>query len=98
MDPDNFLLNDVILFENINTPSLRPIHKKFCPIKLFLTILTTCYTIQHFFMMTERFVTQKQTPQFLLKILSAMYRCRKINVFQVGGLVGTNLRNLEKIK
>jgi hypothetical protein len=24
--------------------------------------------------------------------------CRKINVFQVGGLVGKNLRNLEKIK
>jgi hypothetical protein len=23
--------------------------------------------------------------------------CRKINVFQVGGLVGKNLRNLEKI-
>jgi hypothetical protein len=25
-------------------------------------------------------------------------RCRKINLFQVGGLVGKNLRNLEKIK
>jgi hypothetical protein len=24
--------------------------------------------------------------------------CRKINVFQVGGLAGKNLRNLEKIK
>jgi hypothetical protein len=24
--------------------------------------------------------------------------CRKINVFQVGGFVGKNLRNLEKIK
>jgi transposase len=24
--------------------------------------------------------------------------CRKINVFQLGGLVGKNLRNLEKIK
>jgi hypothetical protein len=24
--------------------------------------------------------------------------CRKINVFQVGGLVGKNLKNLEKIK
>jgi hypothetical protein len=24
--------------------------------------------------------------------------CRKINVFQVGGLVGKNFRNLEKIK
>jgi hypothetical protein len=24
--------------------------------------------------------------------------CRKINVFQVGGLVGKSLRNLEKIK
>jgi hypothetical protein len=24
--------------------------------------------------------------------------CRKINVFQVGGLVGKDLRNLEKIK
>jgi hypothetical protein len=27
-----------------------------------------------------------------------IYKCRKINVFQVGGLVGKNLRNLEKIK
>jgi hypothetical protein len=35
----------------------------------------------------------------LMQIVNGKYTgCRKINVFQVGGLVGKNLRNLEKIK
>jgi hypothetical protein len=38
------------------------------------------------------------TTSFLTKHVNNYTGCRKINVFQVGGLVGKTLRNLEKIK
>jgi hypothetical protein len=37
-------------------------------------------------------------PVYRYDLLPYYTGCRKINVFQVGGLVGKNLRNLEKIK
>jgi hypothetical protein len=43
---------------------------------------------------------KRMNRRCLKKLYHIMYYtgCRKINVFQDGGLVGKNLRNLEKIK
>jgi hypothetical protein len=42
----------------------------------------------------------KNSSQANIFLFRALYYtgCRKINIFQVGDLVGKNLRNLEKIK
>jgi hypothetical protein len=43
---------------------------------------------------------KRMNRRCLKKLYHIMYYtgCRKINVFQVGGLAGKNLKNLEKIK
>jgi hypothetical protein len=47
---------------------------------------------------TKRFLKVFLAPIKIQMIRFIYTGCRKINVFQVGDLVGKNLRNLEKIK